>query len=86
MLKRPLHNREYSILVALLRSVREKAGVTQVELAKRLGVDQSVISKVERRERRLDVAELRHVSQALGLTLPKFVARYEAELRRGRAS
>ncbi len=80
MVLRPLHDREYAVLVQVLRDLRLERGVTQVELADRLKVDQSLVSKVERRERRLDVAELRRVCVALGITLTDFVARFERAL------
>lgn len=78
MMPRPLHDDDYAKLVLLLRDVRKEAGVTQVDLARRLGIDQSLVSKVERQERRLDVAELRRVCIALGIPLSEFVARFEA--------
>lgn len=77
MVPRPLHDRDYGILVQLLRDVRLERGLTQVELAERLGVDQSLVSKVERRERRVDAAELRRVCEALGIPLTEFVERFE---------
>ena len=40
-----------------LIAAREEAGLTQVELAARLGTTQSFISKCERGERRIDVVE-----------------------------
>ena len=77
---RPLHDRDYAVLVRLLRDARREAGVTQVELALRLGVDQSMISKVERQERRIDVAELRRLCAALDVDLAAFVTRFDAEV------
>lgn len=80
MVPRPLHDREYRVLVRLLRELRVEKGVTQVELAARLKIDQSLVSKVERRERRLDIAELRRVCVALGVPLAEFVERFERAL------
>lgn len=77
---RPLHDDDYAVLVRLLRDIRREVGVTQVELAKRLKVDQSLVSKVERQERRIDVSELRLVCIALGVPLADFVSRFEAAL------
>ena len=48
--------------IAFIASVRKAAGVTQVELAERLGKPQSFVSKVERGERRLDVIEFCEVA------------------------
>jgi transcriptional regulator with XRE-family HTH domain len=59
----------------LLRQLRREAGLTQVEVARRLDVAQSFVSKYESGERRLDVIELRHVAQALGTTLETVVSR-----------
>lgn len=49
-----------------MASARNAAGITQVELAERLGKPQSFVSKVERGERRLDVIEFCQVAEALG--------------------
>ena len=80
MMTRPLHQRDYAVLVKVLRDHRIELGVTQVQLAERLQVDQSLVSKVERRERRIDLAELRRVCIALGVPLTDFVARFELAL------
>lgn len=49
---------EYRRFLTRLRAAREGAGLTQVEVAKRLGVPQSFVSKCESGERRVDVVEL----------------------------
>lgn len=46
---------------------RKDAGITQVELGKRLGLRQTVVSKFELGERRLDVAEFIEVATAIGI-------------------
>lgn len=74
--------RDYQVLTELLRAVRQEAGITQVELAERLGETQSYVSKVERGERRLDFVQLRWFCQALGVPLKAFVERYEKLLRK----
>ena len=51
----PITHRRYQILRKQLRSLRNAAGLTQAELATRLKVDQSYISKVERGERYVDL-------------------------------
>jgi len=56
-------------IIALLRAAREKAGLSQEELARRLGKPQSFVSKVEACERRLDILETLAVCQALGIKL-----------------
>jgi transcriptional regulator with XRE-family HTH domain len=67
-------------LQGLLRQMRVDRGVTQAELARKLGVPQSVVSKYESGERRLDILELREVCKALGLGLADFVRRLEKEV------
>jgi len=49
---------EYRRFLARLRTARESAGLTQVEVAKRLRAPQSYVSKCESGERRVDVVEL----------------------------
>jgi transcriptional regulator with XRE-family HTH domain len=67
-------------LLALLREIRMEAGLRQADLAKALRMPQSVVSKYESGERRLDILELRQVCDAVGVTLKDFVARLEREL------
>jgi transcriptional regulator with XRE-family HTH domain len=54
-------------LCELLIEARKKAGLTQVEVAERLGKPQSFVAKYEGGERRLDVIEFVAVAEALGL-------------------
>lgn len=72
-----IYSTEYQRLCALLRRIRRDAGLTQVQVAERLGVPQSFVSKYESGERRLDVIELGHVAEAIGSTLMDVVARLE---------
>ncbi len=79
-MKKSVFTREYQVLLQVLHEAREKAGVTQVELASRLGRSQSFVSKCERGERRLDVVQFREVCHALGTTLPKIINTFERRL------
>jgi transcriptional regulator with XRE-family HTH domain len=71
---------EYAVLLELLREAREAAGLTQVELAEKIGQSQSFVSKIEIGERRLDLIQLRSICLTLGTDLPKFVAQLEKRL------
>ena len=64
----------------LLKEARSSAGLTQVQLAEKLGQSQSFVSKMEVGDRRLDAVQLRTVCLALGTTLPALVARWEERL------
>ena len=72
----------YQVFVDCLRSARREARITQVELASRLGTDQSYVSKYERAERRLDVIELRALCRQFDISLLDFVSGFEKELKR----
>ena len=53
-------------LQKLLRNARERAALTQTDLAARIGRPQSFVAKYERGERRLDVVEFAVVVRAIG--------------------
>jgi transcriptional regulator with XRE-family HTH domain len=72
---------EYSTLFKLLRDRRVHLGLTQAELARRLGMPQSFVSKYELGKRRIDVLELRKVCGALEYPLVRFVQDIERVLR-----
>jgi transcriptional regulator with XRE-family HTH domain len=62
----------------MLVEARTNAGVTQAELAKRIGWQQTDISKVERGERRLDLIEFLQFTEALKVDAPDFVRRLQS--------
>ncbi len=68
-------------LQQMLRAARSDAGLKQSDLAKRIGSDQSFVSRYERGERRLDLVELQGICEACGVKLSAFVAAFEAEQR-----
>ena len=74
-MQKTLYSQQYQKLLAQLRELRLAQGVTQSELAERLGWTQMNVSKVETSVRRLDVIELKLWVEALGSNLPAFVAR-----------
>jgi len=63
----PIFTERYGAVVAVLIDARRVAGLTQMELAQRLGRPQSYVSKVERRERRVDPVEFSDWGAAVGL-------------------
>jgi len=78
--KHILLNQQKRLLV-LLRGVRVEAGLTQSELASRLGTDQTFISKYESGERRLDILELREVCRVIGVDFVAFIRRLDKDLK-----
>lgn len=52
-------------LVAVLTETRQDSGLTQAELAKRVGKDQTFISIIERGQRRVDVLEFVALARAM---------------------
>jgi transcriptional regulator with XRE-family HTH domain len=63
-----------------LRATRQAYNLTQTALARKVGVPQSTISKLEACERQLLVVELHEICKAIGITMSDFVGRLEHEL------
>jgi ribosome-binding protein aMBF1 (putative translation factor) len=59
---------DYRALVGALAAFRHECGVSQRELARRLGKPPSFINKIELFERRLDVLEFIAIAEALERT------------------
>lgn len=72
------HHREKMLL--LLRDMRQKRDIRQVDLAERLGVPQSFVSKYESGERQLEILELRRICQVMGVAFDDFVRQLEDTL------
>ena len=56
-----IYSREYKIIIQKLIDARIQSGTTQVQVAAKLKKPQSYISKIERRERRVDIVELKQL-------------------------
>lgn len=56
----------YDHFKRLLIEARGRAALRQIDVARRLGVHQSYVSKIESGERRLDVVEFLQYAKALG--------------------
>ena len=79
-MEKTIYSSEYDAVVRLLRAARKTARITQVELAERLGLTQSLVSKMERGDRRLDIIEVRTMCRAIGISFPEFVNQLERKL------
>lgn len=62
----------YLAAIAVLRKLREKRKLNQVEVGKALGRYAVYISKIEKGERRVDIIELIDLLDFYGVSLPKF--------------
>jgi transcriptional regulator with XRE-family HTH domain len=68
-------------LLKLLVAAREKAGMTQQQLADRLGKPQSFISKYEGGERRIDVIEFIAIADALQMDASRTIREVKGKYR-----
>ncbi len=75
-------SKDYLVFLQLLRDARIAAGVTQEQLAERIGNTQSFVSKCERGERRLDFVEVRAFCEAIGISFSKFARDFEQSVGR----
>ncbi|MFZ5718716.1 MAG: helix-turn-helix domain-containing protein [Pseudomonadota bacterium] len=67
-MQRPwVSSQAYGEALALLIQVRMERRVSQRELAKRLGKPRSFVTKIEARERRIDIVEFVAIARALGV-------------------
>ena len=70
-----IYTKEYGRFLELLIRARREAGLTQVEVASRLGRPQSYVSKYENGERRLDVIEFLEIARAVGFDAIRLIRR-----------
>jgi transcriptional regulator with XRE-family HTH domain len=67
------HTRRYERLLKALHRARKAAGLTQLDVAGRLGTYASYVSKCESGERRIDVVELAEFCRLYGVKLPELL-------------
>ncbi|SCB43307.1 Helix-turn-helix [Bradyrhizobium yuanmingense] len=78
-MEKSLKSAEYARLMALLVATRQKAGIRQQALAKKLRKPQSFVAKYEGGERRLDVIEFIVIAEALGADPLRLLRRFVRE-------
>jgi transcriptional regulator with XRE-family HTH domain len=71
------NRKQQDALLSLLRQLRTKAGLRQIDMAKALGKPQAFVSYYESGTRRLDLLELRQICGILGIPLIQFVKKFE---------
>ena len=72
-MKKPIHTKEYAYFVERLRKARLDAGLSQVQVAKKLNRPQSHVSNVESGQQRVDVVELKRFARMYGKSISYFV-------------
>ena len=70
---RSRQTKEYAYVVERLRKAREEAGLTQVQVAKKLKRPQSHISNVESGQQRVDVVELQFFAKLYSKDIKYFI-------------
>jgi transcriptional regulator with XRE-family HTH domain len=81
-MEKSIFSQHYDVFLRQLRQTRKKAGITQLQLASRLGQTQSFVSKCERGERRLDLVEVREFCKAIGVSFARFAADFDRNVSR----
>lgn len=63
---------QQTVLVRLLKEIRQNSRLSQKEVADLLNKPQSYVSKYESGARRLDILEIRQICSVLGIKLSNF--------------
>lgn len=71
---------ELALLGRVLVAARERAGLKQSDVAARLGVPASYLSKIENGTRRLDVIELIRIAEAMEIDPAEIVSKLQEEM------
>jgi transcriptional regulator with XRE-family HTH domain len=73
-LEKTLGSKRHRALINLLIRQREAIGMTQTELARRLGEYQSFVGRLESGQRRVDVVEFIEIAEVLGFDAAKAIS------------
>jgi transcriptional regulator with XRE-family HTH domain len=82
----PVFSKEYGALLDAVVEARRAAGLSQRQLAARLGKAQSHICMIERRQRRIDALELYYMATAFQLTPEELFGRAARRIEAVRAA
>ncbi len=70
----------------LLKAAREQSGLTQRELASRIGKSYSYVAKIETGYARMDIAQIRSYLDAVGTPFLDFMRRFDEAVRQAEFS
>lgn len=65
-MRKSVYTQESKVLAETLAEARKESGLHQSDVAARMGNDQTIISNIERGQRRVDVIEFRDFANAIG--------------------
>ncbi|WP_432830237.1 helix-turn-helix domain-containing protein [Dactylosporangium sp. CA-092794] len=68
-----VESQDWSMVGDRIRAARVAAGLTQGDLGERIGLDRTMVAKIEAGTRRIDALELVRLSSALGLSMAHFL-------------
>jgi transcriptional regulator with XRE-family HTH domain len=74
-----LRTPEHKRLMKMLANARKAVGLTQQQLAEKIGEKQNFVSKYERGERRLDLLEIAAIARPIEFNVGYAVREIEAE-------
>jgi ribosome-binding protein aMBF1 (putative translation factor) len=72
-MRKSIYSEEHEHLVSRLKEARKQAGLTQKQVAERLGIGQSVVSKIESGQYRVDVIQLSQFAKLYKKDLKFFI-------------
>ena len=68
-----IYKKEYQTVIKRLKDARIESGLKQEEVASKLGKPQSYVSKIERGERRVDIAEIKLFAKVYQKSIDYFI-------------
>lgn len=83
-MRSPLKSETYEIFLEEFIQLRADAGLSQRDLADKLGIGQDIVSRCEAGRRRIDVLELQQWAFACGSSLFDFAKKLDARIQRNR--
>jgi transcriptional regulator with XRE-family HTH domain len=64
-----IFSEDYRKVIETIKDARQNKGLSQKQLATKLGTSQSYVSKLEQRQVRVDIIQLKKIAQQLNLDI-----------------
>ena len=80
-MEKEIFSNESKCIASLLKRYRNKASLTQTQLATLIGTGQSYVSKIERGELTVSIIDMLHICTALQVDPSKFISDLEIEIK-----